>query len=322
MPPRPDRRTLLAGALAAPWLAWALVRTLGLDHGHPVVAVMAFTPYAAATAWVPVVLALVLRRWRVAALAALGLGALALAVLPRAFGDGRVPATADGPTLRVMSFNAFVGRADMAAVLRLAERERIDVLALVELTPANVRAFDAAGGRERFPSRVVDAGPGAAGSGLFVRVPLPETGRDPASLVRAAQPSGTIAPPGAAPVAVKVVHPRPPISVVSEARWQAAIEALPRPGTEPTGPLRLLLGDFNATLDHRTLRGLLEDGYADAAASTGNGLAPTWPVGRTRPSITIDHVLLDRRLGVRSYAVRTLPGSDHRAVIAELVLPT
>lgn len=307
--------------LALPWLAWAIVRTFGLDHSHPLVAIMAFTPYAAASAWVPVGAALLLRRRAVAALATLGLVALATDVLPRALGDGRLPVGADGPALRVMSFNAYVGRADMAAVLRLAERERIDVLALVELTPENVRELDAAGARERFPSRVLDTSAGSAGSGLFVRVPLPESGRDPATRFRAAQPSGTLAPRGAAPVAVKVVHPRPPISRVSEPQWRAAIDALPRPGADPSGPLRLLLGDFNATLDHRTMRGLLDDGYVDAAAATGSGLTPTWPVGRARPPITIDHILLDRRLGVRSYSVRTVAGSDHRVVIAELVLP-
>jgi len=39
------------------------------------------------------------------------------------------------------------------------------------------------------------------------------------------------------------------------------------------------------------------------------------------PRVTIDHVLADRRVGVRRVDVRPLPGGDHRAVFAELVLP-
>lgn len=39
------------------------------------------------------------------------------------------------------------------------------------------------------------------------------------------------------------------------------------------------------------------------------------------PTIAIDHVLVDRRLGVSEYAVEDLPGSDHRAIYAQLVLP-
>ena len=37
--------------------------------------------------------------------------------------------------------------------------------------------------------------------------------------------------------------------------------------------------------------------------------------------MTIDHVLADRRLGIAGYGVDALPGSDHRAIHAELVLP-
>ncbi len=37
--------------------------------------------------------------------------------------------------------------------------------------------------------------------------------------------------------------------------------------------------------------------------------------------LVIDHVLVDGRIGVRDYAVEELPGSDHRAVFAELELP-
>ena len=47
-------------------------------------------------------------------------------------------------------------------------------------------------------------------------------------------------------------------------RWRGDLRALP-PAT-PDGPLRILAGDFNATLDHAELRRLLDTGYEDAAA--------------------------------------------------------
>jgi endonuclease/exonuclease/phosphatase family metal-dependent hydrolase len=37
--------------------------------------------------------------------------------------------------------------------------------------------------------------------------------------------------------------------------------------------------------------------------------------------VTIDHVLADRRVGVREVEVLEIPGSDHSAVLAEIVLP-
>ena len=42
-------RTLLAFAVALPWAAWAVVRTVGLEGGV-LVAAVSFTPYIAATA--------------------------------------------------------------------------------------------------------------------------------------------------------------------------------------------------------------------------------------------------------------------------------
>ena len=84
--------------------------------------------------------------------------------------------------------------------------------------------------------------------------------------------------------------------------------------------MRILAGDFNATLDHTSLRRLIGEGYVDAANETGSGLIPTfrqWWV----PPITLDHVLADTRCGVRRMKVYDLPGSDHRAVFAELRLP-
>ncbi|HWT95489.1 MAG TPA: hypothetical protein VN238_21005, partial [Solirubrobacteraceae bacterium] len=57
-------RRALALVVALPWVAWAVARTTGLDVvGHPLVSAMAFTPYAAATSVVPVLVALALRRW-------------------------------------------------------------------------------------------------------------------------------------------------------------------------------------------------------------------------------------------------------------------
>jgi endonuclease/exonuclease/phosphatase family metal-dependent hydrolase len=95
------------------------------------------------------------------------------------------------------------------------------------------------------------------------------------------------------------------------------------PPADPAGPVRLLLGDFNASLDHEELRRILDSRYVDAADAVGNGLTPTWPQGRLiPPSVTIDHVLVDERVRVQAVHIRELPGSDHRAVTADLILPT
>ena len=313
---RPSLKTALALLLAAPWLLWSLVRLLGLDVRHPLVALMAFTPYAAASAPVPLAVALLLRRWVVAALAALAAGGLVTAVLPRAIDGPREASGDSGSTLVVMTFNLYGGRADARETLALVRRYRVDVLSLQELTPQAVAELDAEGARELLPGRVLEARDGAAGSGLMGRVAVrPVAPRDPSG---AAQPEGVILVPGAPALRVKAVHPRPPISRWSENDWRREMRDLP--GPQDGRGLRILAGDFNATLDHREFRRLLDEGYVDAADATGDGLRPTWPVRRRRPPITIDHVLLPPGVEARRVTVREVRGSDHRAVIAELAL--
>jgi endonuclease/exonuclease/phosphatase family metal-dependent hydrolase len=137
--------------------------------------------------------------------------------------------------------------------------------------------------------------------------------------VHAAQPTAVLELPGGEAVDLACVHPHPPKPPWSRgvARWRQELAVLPPPGDLP----RVVAGDFNATLDHALFRGVLRLGYADAALQAGNALAPTWgPAGRLA-LITIDHVLVDRRCAVLASSVHAVPGSDHRAVYAEVRLP-
>src|SRR3954468_608072 len=93
-------RNVVAMVVALPWIVWALARTLGIELPFPLVALLSFTPYAALTSPLPVVVALVLRRRAVALVAVLAALALALAMVPRAVA-GPQP-RADGPRLVVM----------------------------------------------------------------------------------------------------------------------------------------------------------------------------------------------------------------------------
>ena len=120
-------------------------------------------------------------------------------------------------------------------------------------------------------------------------------------------------------VQLLAVHPAAP-DPGSVGAWDNDLNALP--DAEPRGRIRILAGDFNATLDHAQLRRLIDTGYEDAASVVGAGLHGTWPEGRRiPPAVVIDHVLADRRVGVRAVSVHTIPGTDHRAVVAELALP-
>jgi endonuclease/exonuclease/phosphatase family metal-dependent hydrolase len=122
-------------------------------------------------------------------------------------------------------------------------------------------------------------------------------------------------------VTVESAHPLAPYSLEVLGDWRDDLAAEPR--TDPAGTPRILLGDFNATLDHRALRELIKGGYRDAADAAGQGLIGSWGPydGDPLPPVTIDHVLADRRLGVGAVSVHDIPESDHRAIIATLRVP-
>jgi endonuclease/exonuclease/phosphatase (EEP) superfamily protein YafD len=308
---------VVAGVVAAPWVVWALVRTVGVEVPYPFVALLAFTPYAALTSWMPVVVGLVVRRWAIAGVAGAAMLAFAVALVPRAVA-GPDP-EADGPRLVVMTSNVYLGQADVPALLRIAREHEVDVWSLQELRPEQMAKLDRLGAKRAFPHRSVEPGEGASGTGLLSRLPLLAMDTTP-DITGHAEPEAVVDVPGAPPVRLKAVHPAPPVNAFAAPTWKDALAALP--GSDGRGDVRILAGDFNATLDHPELRKLLDRGYTDAADATGKGLVATWPARpRGAPPITIDHVLVDKRVEVERFEVVHVPGSDHRALIVTLRLP-
>jgi len=301
----------LAGVL----VAWTLLRLLGLDLGWPVVPLLALTPWVAALAVVCALAALLLGRKLFALLVGACALALIVALAPRVV-PNRAPADATGVRLRVLAAN--VAGVDRAApeVVALARRLRVDVLAVAELTPEVAGAYDRAGIAKLLPYHSLNPQPAFFGTGLYGRLPLREAPA-PAG-TRYGLSAAAASPRGAAPFEVLAIHVPAPTSPDDAADWRRDMRKLPGSGE---GGLRILAGDFNATLDHAELRRLIATGYVDAASVVGGGLRPSWPVGRLLPPVTIDHVLADRRCGIRGVTVHKLPGSDHRAVIAELQIP-
>lgn len=301
--------------LVAPILAWTAIRVFGLERGYPLVGLMAFTPCVAVAALLATGIAVALRNWAAAAAAALATVCLGAAVLPRAVGS-ELESPAGHPTVTVLAANIHHGTADPAALVALVERIHPDLLSVEELTPRFARELQAEGIDRLLPESHLAVHTNVSGTGLYARHPLtamPEPAR-----FQFRMPRALMALPAGRSLRVVAVHPYPPLrGRVDE--WSAALESLPAAGS---GVPWVLPGDFNATLDHAELRDLLGRGYRDAADVAGKGLEPTWPVGQTMPPmIAIDHVLADRRLGIAAYGVLDLPGSDHRAIYARLVLP-
>lgn len=314
------RSRRVAGALTVPWATWAVVRATGVERGYPLVPALAFTPYAAATSVVPLAVAVRAGARTATAVAATSSAVLAGAVLQRA---GRRGTTWEPGTrhLRVATVSMRYGRADPHAVVSLVAGRRVDVLALQEVTPAAELALRAAGIGDELPhSHVIaarDGSPPAAGGALWSRWPMLERRATPG---RFEQPTALVGVPGAPDVEVAAVHTAPPATSPRSVReWTADLAELPEP--DP-GVLRVLAGDFNATFDHAAFRRVVDSGYVDAAWAVGRALRWTWtPLRSPQPRLTIDHVLVDPRVGVASVTLHRIPRTDHRALVADLVLP-
>ncbi|NKQ57078.1 endonuclease/exonuclease/phosphatase family protein [Amycolatopsis sp. K13G38] len=298
--------------LTAGFLVLAALRLCGVDGDRITAALIALTPYWTLGGLLIGGVALGFRHWWIGGVAVAVAIALVAMVLPRAFASSRPDA--HGATLRVMSSNQYLGRADVNALVKLVRDNQVDVLNLLELTPREVRELTSAGLFDLLPHRVLKPIPGANGSGIASRYPLTEL-----SLVgpgEMEQPSARVEI-GGTPVEIVAVHPVAPTA--SSATWKSDLARLPRP--DSGGAVRILAGDFNATLDHAAFRDLLHAGYVDAGDNRGAGFAPTWPSGAFPPPVTIDHVLVDPRIAVAGYRVLDVPGSDHNAVFAQVTLP-
>jgi endonuclease/exonuclease/phosphatase (EEP) superfamily protein YafD len=297
------------------FLAYAIMRVFAAETDPFTIAAVTITPYVVAAGVLLGLVTLLLGR-RVVGLSVLAM-ALALGVLlvPRYLSDSQPEA--DGPRLRIMAANLWNGRADPSAVVDLVRSQQVDLLVLPELTPAALAALDDEGLGDLLPNRALDARVGGDGVGILAKFPLRKIVLMPESSL--GQLSAVVDLPGRDDLEVVAVHILPPTTSASVPVWRNELAALPHPDTDER--TRVLAGDFNATLDHAAFRELLDRGYVDAAEEAGEGLSPTWSTWPYGPPITIDHLLADGRSAIVSYAVFDLPGSDHNAILTELVLP-
>lgn len=308
---------MIGALLVLPGLAWAVVRVFGLERGWPLIPLVAFTPYVAILATAPLATALAMRRWCCAVVAGVTLTALAICVIPRAWG-GPEPQIG-GPVLRVLTTNMLLGEADPTAIVDLVRTHHVDLLAVQEYTPGAEHRLHDAGLDGLLPDHVTYPLDGVGGSALYSRFPLTGGGYRPLPPYFG-QAYAVLHVPGTTPILVESAHPCAPANRSRMTCWPHDLAA--EPAATPHGPVRILLGDFNATLDHASLRTLIATGYQDAASTVGEGWTATWPFdGKPIPGVTLDHVLVDRRVAVEAVHVYPVPRSDHRAVYARLTLP-
>ncbi|WP_344325760.1 endonuclease/exonuclease/phosphatase family protein [Kitasatospora putterlickiae] len=312
-------RRVLVGACGAVLTGTAglvAVRLGGWDDGTPLALVVVGLPYAALAGLLALGVLLALRSWWPAALAGVLVAVQLVWLVPRLVPDGGTPA-ADAPRLRVATSNAYLGQADAAALVRLVREQRVDVLAVEEFGPGAVDRLDRAGIAEVLPYRELRPGRDTA---IYSRLPL--TPLDGSASEAAREQIAAEVTVGGRVVRLTAVHTYYPMG--DAGRWAEDFDEL-RAAVAGATRNAVLLGDFNATLDHAPMRALLGTGLTDTHAELGRGVAPTWPESNAYfpglwPVIQIDHVLHGEALRAVSVAEHAVRGAEHRAVVAELAV--
>ena len=220
--------------------------------------------------------------------------------------------TSAGEPLTVMTSNLFEGKGDVDAVVEAVRTHKVDVLAVEEITPeAFVKLSERL--QDQLPYRVGKAEAGTRGTMLFADRPITKERRIQTRMGSWVANVGERR--------VLVAHPAAP----TVASWPAEQELIRKTAAEEKPDL--VLGDLNASLDHHTVRELLDAAQVqDAARASNAGWQPTWPTEGFAgvplpPSAAIDHVLIGDGLVALATDTVEVPGSDHLALVAYLGTP-
>lgn len=317
--PETSRRQAVLGriAMVLAWLA-LLTAVAGLALHYTawqsmfVVLAASFASYLMLGSVFAAALFAIVRQWRSAAGALAVVAAALWTQFPMMWPDGTAPAGLD---ITVMQSNILFGHADPDAVVKTVRDNGVEVLTLEELTTEAVERLRVAGLEDALPYFHLEPDVGGLGSGVFSKYPLQDASKLPGYVnnnIRA-----TLVHPERGPITVFQFHPVP--ANLNHGAWQNEMRMIRDLLDQQPGQV-IVGGDFNATYDHSAYRDLLRGRYADAAELLGVGALPTWPDDQVvGPLIGIDRVLIAGGHATRIRSV-SIPGSDHRAVVARLRL--
>jgi endonuclease/exonuclease/phosphatase (EEP) superfamily protein YafD len=319
--------------LASSWLVVAAVAAVTVQRVVAWDTAVSVLVWADAVGWLvaipvlPVAIggAVARRWWLVGAASALVVAQVALTVPELAAGTSLPSWAVGAPTVRLVDANLDKASTVRPAYLRAIRRERPDLLAFEEFTPAAGAFAGRLGYGRIYPYVCAAPAFGVSGFALASRWPL--TGCHMVTVPGEALSGGRITafaaatvdtPYGALPV--RVVHPVAPLPG-SAGTWHAALVALGRSVRQAGARRMLVVGDFNATWGSAGFRALLGDGLVDAAAARGHPFDATWPNGAiVPPFLRIDHVLTGTGLAVTTIASHAGDGSDHRFLTATVAI--
>jgi endonuclease/exonuclease/phosphatase (EEP) superfamily protein YafD len=221
--------------------------------------------------------------------------------------------TARTPPFTVMSLNMHVGSADPAKVADMANRA--DIVILVEVTPAALRALEGKAWDKRFPYSVGSSENGVGGTAVYSRFRL--SSAELIGPTEFQQWAVMVEVPGIGPVRLLAVHPCNPYC--GGGRWHGDHQLIRDAIVEEQVAPMIVAGDFNAVEDHGPMQQLRHLGLRSASDVVGAGWQPTFPADRRIPPVLpIDHVLVNHRLTATSVTTFEVRRTDHRGLLVTL----
>jgi endonuclease/exonuclease/phosphatase (EEP) superfamily protein YafD len=303
------------------WLTVALVgliiltQAFGWAGTRAVAVVQTLTPYLGVLLAPVAVLAVVLRRWSIAAVSgAVGLGVLILSA-PLAF-PGELPAAASGTTgLRAATANLLYANDRTDDVAVVLDDLAADVIVLTEYTPEHQRRLLASPLADRYPHRTELPGRRAGGIAVWSTAPVEVS--DPPDTYSFSIDLTVDGPDG--PVRIVAMHMPTPINSFDD--WRRDLRTAERIGRTATGPT-MVIGDLNSSFWHPDFRRLLDIGFVDAHQANGRGFSASWPTDKIVPAfVRLDHALTIGGLVPTDVHDFEIPGSDHTGFVVS-VSPT
>jgi endonuclease/exonuclease/phosphatase (EEP) superfamily protein YafD len=300
----------------------ACVRAWRPERSTVDVAVTAATPWLLAPSWALLAGALIARRRRLVVLASALAVYHATCTRPQSRPLGEL---AEGPVVRVAFANLLDRNPHVRGILSELAAGEHDIVGLAEVTEAHAAEIDTLLPRATYPWRwCVPAG--SQGLALISRVPLDEVSKWMSQ--GHPQLEVTVRAPESPPFRLLVIHTWGPVGRRKIGWWRAQLaEIADRARSAPSSGDNLpvvMVGDFNATRQHRSFDRLVGTGWSDAGALCFGGWRGTWPANRwwRPPLFRIDHILTGPGVSVRTSRAGQARGSDHRPVTALLTLPT
>jgi endonuclease/exonuclease/phosphatase (EEP) superfamily protein YafD len=259
------------------------------------------------------IVAAVLREWRLASAAALGL-ALNLWSMSGAIFGAEPSTMADGRPVRVVAFNVNVGNTGLANIAAYLESLSPDVVVLEEMTASSAERLASLLPELEHREVALDVGRGVV---ILSRWPLVSSQRlEHERMMFGVRTEVDL---GDRRLRLYGVHLNWPVVPKAAAGRNSQLLALGRE-LSGCGDACLVVGDFNTTPWSSHFRELLESsGFRDCAG--GRGLLQTWPSGLPALlGIRIDHCLASPAVSIEDVSVGESVGSDHSATINDLLI--